>query len=321
MTARLLDGRAVATLVLADVRTQSLAWQQTGHPAPTLAVVRLGDEPASVRYAGQLQRALANAAMRGRVEVLPEVTVDDALARFLRELSHDPSVNGILLQLPLPSHLDAVRASDAIDPSKDVDGVTSLNAGRLYLGRGQYFVPATAAGGIELLCRSGIDVAGRHAVVVGRSVIVGRPLALELLRRQATVTICHSQTPDLARFTRQADVLAVAVGRPGLIRADMVRPGAVVLDFGVNVVDGSVVGDVDFAGVAAVAGAITPVPGGTGPMTNAMLLANTLAAARWQVASPGAGGATSPVRAGETVSPDPTKTERSLIGPGQEGTE
>lgn len=279
MTARLLDGRTLARAITEEIRREVLARRAAGQSQPTLAVVRVGEDPASVRYAGQIQKACANAAMAARLEIRPEGSTDSELEGSLRRLGADPAVNGILLQLPLPLGLDRARALDAIDPAKDVDGLSALSAGRLFLNRGRYFAPATPLGGLELLQRSGIAIAGKHAVIVGRSEVVGRPLALLLLRENATVTICHSQTPDLARFTRQAEILAVAVGRPNLVTAEMVSPGAVVLDFGVNVVNGAVVGDVDFASVASVASAITPVPGGTGPMTNAMLVLNTFRAA------------------------------------------
>jgi methylenetetrahydrofolate dehydrogenase (NADP+)/methenyltetrahydrofolate cyclohydrolase len=212
---------------------------------------------------------------------LPIEADDAALAAALAALNADETVNGILLQFPLPPHLSAVQAATLLAPAKDVDGVNPLNAGRLYLGQGEFLAPATPLGGIELLRLAGIPLAGRSVVVVGRSAIVGRPLAMLCLQRDATVTISHSRTPDLAGVTRQADVLAVAVGRPGLITAEMVRPGAVVLDFGTTVVDGRLVGDVS-PDVAAVAGALTPVPGGTGPMTSAMLIQNTLLAAERQ---------------------------------------
>jgi len=204
-----------------------------------------------------------------RPAVLPASADDDLLGQTLGGLSSDRAITGILLQFPLPAHLSREKAVAAIAPGKDIDGVTPLNAGHFFTGRGRYFVPATPLGGLELLQRSAIPIDGRHAVIVGRSEIVGRPMALLLLRENATITICHSRTPDLARYTRQADILAVAVGHPGLITGEMVAPGAVVLDFGVNVVNGKVVGDVDFASAVDVAGAITPVPGGTGPMTNA----------------------------------------------------
>ncbi len=282
MSARLLDGRALARGIVDDLRDEVGALSRAGLPQPTIAVVRVGNDPASVRYASQIERAFLGAAMGFRLEALPESTDDADLARVLAALAADPTVNGILLQFPLPPRLSRERAVEAIDPAKDVDGVSPLNAGRLFVGRGHYFAPATPLGGIEILRRSGIQIAGRHAVVVGRSEIVGRPLAMLLLGEHATVTICHSRTPDLAHFTRDASILAVAVGRPGMISGDMVAPGAVVLDFGINVVDGKLVGDVDQAVVSSVAGAITPVPGGTGPMTNAMLLSNTLEAAKRQ---------------------------------------
>lgn len=285
MTARILDGRTLARSIINEIRAEVESLVQAGQPPPTLAVVRVGEEPASVRYATQLERVFRGASMEFRMEALPPPTTNEELWRTLASLASDSSVHGILLQLPLPSHLSRELAADALAPLKDVDGVSAVNAGHLFLGRGRYLAPATALGGVELLRRSGIPVAGKHAVVVGRSEIVGRPLAMLLLREHATVTICHSRTPDLARFTRQADILAVAVGHPGTITGQMVAPGVVVLDFGTNVVDGKLVGDVDADSVAAVASALTPVPGGTGPLTNAMLLANTLQAWRWQRAN------------------------------------
>ena len=282
MTARILDGRTIAREIVDGIRAEVRTIVEAGHPRPTIAVVRVGADAASVRYASQIERAFVGAGMGFRMEVLPETIDDSTLASVLATLGADGSVNAILLQFPLPPHLSRERAVEAIEPIKDVDGVTPLNAGRLFAGRGRYYAPATPLGGLELLRRSGIPLAGQHAVVVGRSEIVGRPLAMLLLQENATVTICHSRTRELASYTRQADILAVAVGQPGLITGDMVASGAVVLDFGMNVVDGKLLGDVDFDSVAAVAGAISPVPGGTGPMTNAMLLSNTLTAAKWQ---------------------------------------
>jgi methylenetetrahydrofolate dehydrogenase (NADP+)/methenyltetrahydrofolate cyclohydrolase len=282
VTARILDGRAVAREIAEEVRAAAAALAGAGRPRPTIAVVRVGEDPASVRYARQAERVFAGAGLGFRHVPLRETTGDADLARSLRDLGADPGVTGVLLQLPLPAHLSRENAIEAIDPRKDVDGVNPLNAGRLFAGRGHYFAPATPLGGLELLRRSGIDLVGKHAVVVGRSEIVGRPLAMLLLREHATVTICHTRTPDLATFTRQADVLAVAAGRPALVTGAMIAPGAVVLDFGVNVdvASGQLVGDVDFASAVEVASAITPVPGGTGPLTNAMLLVNTMRAAK-----------------------------------------
>lgn len=282
MTARILDGRAVAREIMDGISAEVRARVVAGYPQPTIAIVRVGHDPASIRYARQIERAFVGAGMGFRLEALSETTSNDELRRVLTELGADRAVNGILLQLPLPAQISRNQAVDSIVPEKDVDGVTALNEGHLFAGRGHYFAPATPLGGIELLRRCGIALEGTHAVVIGRSEIVGRPLALLLLRENATVTICHSRTLELASFTRQADILAVAVGQAGLITGDMVAQGAVVIDFGMNVVDGKLVGDVDFDSVSTVAGAITPVPGGTGPMTNAMLLANTLAAARLQ---------------------------------------
>jgi methylenetetrahydrofolate dehydrogenase (NADP+)/methenyltetrahydrofolate cyclohydrolase len=256
-------------------------YARTGVSA-SLAVVRVGANPASVRYADQIRRLFNTAGVGFRLVDLPTETDDRQLVATLTSLNAEADVSGILLQLPLPPAVSPDLAAAAIDPGKDVDGIATTNAGRLYLGRGRFFAPATPAGGIAILERAGIVMAGRQAVVVGRSAIVGRPLALLLLARNATVTVCHSHTRDLARLTRQADILAVAVGRPSTITVDMVAPGATVLDFGINVFDGRVVGDVDYLGVVETAGAITPVPGGTGPMTNAMLLQNTVQAALWQ---------------------------------------
>jgi methylenetetrahydrofolate dehydrogenase (NADP+)/methenyltetrahydrofolate cyclohydrolase len=281
MSARILDGRQMARQIVDEIRITVECLVSRGHSPPVVAVVRVGEDPASVRYASQIERLVASAGMGFRPAVLPVSADDDLLGQTLGGLSSDRAITGILLQFPLPAHLSREKAVAAIAPGKDIDGVTPLNAGHFFTGRGRYFVPATPLGGLELLQRSAIPIDGRHAVIVGRSEIVGRPMALLLLRENATVTICHSRTPDLARYTRQADILAVAVGHPGLITGEMIAPGAVVLDFGVNVVNGKVVGDVDFASAVDVAGAITPVPGGTGPMTNAMLLSNILRAARW----------------------------------------
>jgi methylenetetrahydrofolate dehydrogenase (NADP+)/methenyltetrahydrofolate cyclohydrolase len=278
----MLDGRAVAREIQAEARQRAAELVAGGAPPPTIAVVRLGEDPASARYAAQIQRLFASANLGFWVVALPTATDDGELVRVLQDLSGDRSINGILLQLPLPAHLSQTCAFEAIDPLKDVDGINPLNAGRLFLNQGQYFAPATPAGGVELLCRSGYDLTGCRAVVVGRSEIVGRPLALLMLGLDATVTVSHSRTVDLRRVTREAEILAVAVGRPRFLTADMVAPGAIVLDFGINVVDGGIVGDVDYSPVAQVAGAITPVPGGTGPMTNAILLQHTVQAAEWQ---------------------------------------
>jgi methylenetetrahydrofolate dehydrogenase (NADP+)/methenyltetrahydrofolate cyclohydrolase len=199
---------------------------------------------------------------------------------LVRRLSSDPSVHGIMVQEPLPKQVSSEAVLSVLDPGKDVDGVHPINAGRLVQGEGLYFVPATPAGGMEILKRNGVQLKGKRAVVVGRSNIVGKPMAFLLLHQHATVTICHSRTVDLAGVCREADVLCAAVGKAQMIKGDWVKPGAVVIDFGVNFADGKMVGDVDYAAAAEVAGAITPVPGGTGPMTNIMLMLNVLEAAK-----------------------------------------
>ncbi|MBI2941593.1 MAG: bifunctional 5,10-methylenetetrahydrofolate dehydrogenase/5,10-methenyltetrahydrofolate cyclohydrolase [Chloroflexi bacterium] len=277
----LLDGRPGLEQARAEVSEAVRAFVARHGRAPGIAVLRVGNDPASDRYARQIDRLFRSVGMGARVVVLDESASPDAALGEVRALNADAAVSGILIQFPMPPHLSRDAVVDAVAPEKDVDGVHPLNLGRLLTGRGPTFIPATPLGGIELLRHYGCPMARRYAVVVGRSEIVGKPLALLLLQEQATVTICHSRTPDLARFTREAEILAVAVGRPGLVRGDMVREGAVVLDFGMNVVDGKLVGDVDYESARERAGAITPVPGGTGPMTNATLLRNTLRAAEW----------------------------------------
>lgn len=284
MSGRIIDGKAIAAGVRADVAAAVNAL-----PAqPTLAVVLVGDDPASHVYVASKVKTTNEVGMRSVEIRLPaETTQDDLLAR-VAALSADPEVDGILVQLPLPGHIDERKVIHALRPDKDVDGFHPVNAGRLMLGE-PGFQPATPAGIVEMLRRSGIETAGRHAVVVGRSNIVGRPMANLLLHKglDATVTVCHSRTRELAALTRQADLLIAAIGRPHFVTADMVREGAVVVDVGINRVDDAsrergyrLVGDVDFEAVAPKASWITPVPGGVGPLTIAMLLRNTLAAAQ-----------------------------------------
>jgi len=255
--------------------------------APCLAVILVGTDPASVSYVTAKERALAEVGMTSRDIRLPADTTEEALLEHIRDLNGDPAVHGILVQLPLPSHIDEERILLAIDPAKDVDGFHPLSVGNMVLGR-KTFLPCTPHGVLVLLRELGIPTKGAHAVVVGRSNIVGRPLANLLSGRDinATVTVCHTGTRDLASFTRQADILIAAVGRPHLITADMVKPGAVVIDVGVNRIEDPqskkgyrLVGDVEFDAVLQVASYITPVPGGVGPMTIAMLLQNVLEAA------------------------------------------
>ena len=283
---RLLDGRAVAASVRSELAAKVASLRARG-TVPGLAVVLVGDNPASVSYVTAKEKACAEVGIASHPHHLPASTTQADLLALVARLNADPAVHGILVQLPLPRGFDEDAVLLAIDPAKDVDGFHPVSAGRLLLGQ-PTFLPCTPHGILVLLERSGIPVAGRHVVVVGRSNIVGKPLANLLLRRgvDATVTVCHTRTPDLGRFTRQADILVVAAGRAGTVTADMVREGAVVVDVGVNrVPDPSrprgyrLVGDVDFDAILPKASRITPVPGGVGPMTIAMLLANTVQAA------------------------------------------
>ena len=288
MTARLLDGRALAQRIEATLRDEVRTFADMFHRRPRLVVVLVGDLAASASYVKSKAAAAARVGIDAEVISVP-ATADTAelvaLVAAIARDEHGPA-DGILVQLPLPQHVDTVAVLDAVPPDRDVDGFHPENAGLLSQGRPR-FIPCTAAGVQRMLIDAGIETAGRHAVIVGRSDIVGKPLALLLAGRSpagtnggdATVTICHSRTADLPAITRQADILVAAVGRPGLITADMVKPGAAVIDVGINRVDGKLVGDVDFEAVRAVAGWISPVPGGVGPLTVAVLLCNTALAA------------------------------------------
>jgi methylenetetrahydrofolate dehydrogenase (NADP+)/methenyltetrahydrofolate cyclohydrolase len=256
---------------------------------PGLAVLLAGDDPASLSYVRAIVRQAEGAGIDARLVTLDPGVGDAGLRRELEALNADPSVHGVIVQLPLPAPLTQGAVDEALDPRKDVDGITPENAGRLLLGR-PYLVPATPLGGMELLRRHAIDPTGMEAVVVGRSAVLGKPLALLLLQANATVTVCHTRTRDLAATCRRADLLCAATGRPGLVTGEMVKPGAVVLDFGTSPgPDGTLVGDVDFPAAAPVASWITPVPGGTGAVTTAVLLRNTLLAARALVGIPEGG--------------------------------
>ena len=281
MPAQVLDGRELARRVREELASAIDDFQTAEGVTPGLAVVLVGDDPASQVYIRTKMRECERVGIRAELHHFPSDVSQDAVENRLRELNADPDVHGILLQWPVPPGLDYGRLIETIAPIKDVDGFHPVNAGRLLAGQPR-FVPCTPLGILHLLQAHGIPIAGRHAVVVGRSLIVGRPMAALLLAHDATVTICHSRTRDLAEHTRRADILVVAVGRAGFIGADHVKPGAAVIDVGINrLEDGRLVGDVDTEAVAAVAGAITPVPGGVGPMTVAMLLKNTFEAARW----------------------------------------
>lgn len=289
MAAELIDGKALAAETRAAVKARAAALKARTGVTPGLAVVLVGENPASCSYVRAKERALEEAGMRSIDVRLPETTTQEALLTVIAGLNADPSAHGILVQLPLPKHIDEDAVIRAIAPKKDVDGFTPENVGRMVIGE-ECFLPCTPHGIVRLLACAGTETAGRHAVVIGRSNIVGKPVALLLARKapggNATVTLCHTGTKDLPEHTRRADILVVASGRPGTVTGDMVKPGATVIDVGVNRVPCAetatgyrLCGDCDFDSVARVAGKLTPVPGGVGPMTIAMLLENTLLAA------------------------------------------
>jgi methylenetetrahydrofolate dehydrogenase (NADP+)/methenyltetrahydrofolate cyclohydrolase len=275
MSATIIDGRAVADAIEEEVGQRVAALVATGASPPGLEVVLCGDDPASATYVAGKSRASARVGIRSVVHTPPVSSTTDELVALVERLDADGAVDGILVQLPLPAHVDQDRILDAVAPEKDVDGFHPRNLGLLAEGR-PGIAPCTPAGCMELLRRYDVPVRGARAVIVGRSVIVGRPMALLLLNADATVTVCHSRTRDLAAVCREADILVAAVGRAGLIDASFVKPGACVIDVGMNRVDGRLCGDVDRASVEPVAGWLTPVPRGVGPMTIAMLMRNAV---------------------------------------------
>ncbi|MBC7263754.1 MAG: bifunctional 5,10-methylenetetrahydrofolate dehydrogenase/5,10-methenyltetrahydrofolate cyclohydrolase [Chloroflexi bacterium] len=291
MSAVILDGKALAKQMKDEVAAEVAEFKAKHGFAPTIAVVRAGEDPASVSYAKSIAKSFESVGMGFQLHVLPEMASQAEIVSTVAQLSASKDVQAILIQEPLPKGIDPEAVIGALSPDKDVDGVHPVNAGRLAQvapagrapGVGEFIVPATPAGGLEILKRYQVPIAGKHAVVVGRSNIVGKPMALLLLRENATVTICHSRTADLPAVCRLGDILCAAVGQANMIKRDWIKPGAVVVDFGVNFVDGVMTGDVDFAAASEVAEMITPVPGGTGPVTNIMLLKNALSAARRQV--------------------------------------
>ena len=284
MTALLLDGRALAATIEDSLRAEVATFADMFKRRPRLVVVLVGDMAASASYVKSKAAAAARVGIDADVVRVPATADTTELVALVQSLARDEHglADGILVQLPLPEHVDTLAVLDAVPPDRDVDGFHPENAGLLSQGRPR-FVPCTAAGVQRMLIDAGIETAGRHAVIIGRSDIVGKPLALLLAAKgtggDATVTLCHSRSADLPTITRSADILVAAVGRPGLVTADMVRPGAAVIDVGINRVDGRLVGDVDFESVRKVAGWISPVPGGVGPLTVAMLISNTLLAA------------------------------------------
>ena len=287
--ATLIDGAAIGKLVREDV-AREVARLKTLGIVPGLSVVLVGEDPASAVYVRSKGKACEEAGMRGETIRLPADTSESQLLEQVDALNNDPRVHGILVQMPLPKHMSADKVIRRIKPEKDVDGFHPVNVGKLSIGERDGFVPCTPAGAIELLVRSGVDTKGKDAVIVGRSNIVGKPMAALLVQDapggNCTVTVCHSRTADLGSHTRRADILVAAIGRPEMITGDMIKPGAVVIDVGINRVNDPsvpkgyrIVGDVHFASARAVASLITPVPGGVGPMTIAMLMKNTVRAA------------------------------------------
>lgn len=279
MEAKILDGKAIAAAMKEEISAQVAAFKEKYGKVPGIAVVQVGADPASSRYVKQIGRSFEEAGMTFKLETLDESASEAQVVSLVESLNADAGVSGIIVQMPLPKHISQEAIATTISPAKDVDGINPINAGRLLAGTGEYFAPATPSGGMEILHRSGIEIKGKNAVVVGRSNIVGKPMAMMLLHEHATVTICHSRTRDLPAVTRGGDILVAAIGKARMITGDMIKPGAVVVDFGINVLEGKVVGDVDFESARTVAGAITPVPGGTGPMTNIVLMRNTISAA------------------------------------------
>ena len=285
MTAQLLDGKSLAEQIRSELRDQLADFVAQTGVTPCLAVVLVGNNSASEIYVRNKQLACEKVGVKSEMYLLPDGTLESELLELIAKLNADDDVHGILVQLPLPKQICEQHILDAIRPDKDVDAFHSDNVGRISQGRPR-FLPCTPYGIQELMLRSGIETAGKHVVIIGRSNIVGKPMALLLVQKgkggDATVTICHSRTPDVASVTRQADILIVAIGQAKFVTTDMVKPGATVIDVGMNRTEEGLVGDVDFHSVKEVAGAITPVPGGVGPLTVTMLLLNTLTAAKNQ---------------------------------------
>lgn len=272
--AKIIDGKAIAAEIREEVRAEAMQFREQGI-IPKLAVILVGDDPASVVYANSKQKAAEKVGIDFELFHLPGNTPETEVLALIQKLNADTSVHGIMVELPLPDHISKEKVMEAVHPLKDVDGVHPVNRGYILSGQAGLF-PATPQSCVEILLRSGVELKGKHAVIVGRGETVGKPLVFLLLKHHPTITICHSRTPDLGYHTRQADILIAAVGKAHLIKADMVKPGAVVVDAGINEVEGGITGDVDFEAVKEVAGAITPVPGGVGSLTTALLFRNVL---------------------------------------------
>lgn len=280
MTAQILNGNEIAQQIRCELKEEVKALTEKGI-VPGLAVIIVGENPASKVYVGRKHKACQELGLYSEVIELPVEMTTEILLDKVKVLNQNPAIHGILVQLPLPKHIEEDAVLKAILPEKDVDGFHPVNVGKLTVGQ-ESLTPCTPTGIMKMLELQGISPSGKHAVIIGRSNIVGKPMAALLLAKDATVTICHSRTANLSQITRQADILVAAVGKPNFVTADMVKPGSVVIDVGINRVDGKLIGDVDFAAVKDVAGSITPVPGGVGPLTIAMLLYNTVKAAKCQ---------------------------------------
>ncbi len=279
MTAHIIDGRAMGAEIKAELRREVQRYREVQGCTPGLVIVLVGGDAASSVYSKAILRVAGEVGVEARLEQLSALTSSDELRSVLMHLNNDEAIHGIIVQMPLPAHLSQKMVADTVVSSKDIDGISPRSAGNLFLGLPS-FLPSTAAAVMEILERTQTPLAGKRVVILGRSNVVGKPLSLMLLQKNATVTICHSRTANLANFTRKADVLIAAVGRPRMITADMVRPGAVVIDVGINALpEGGIVGDVDFASVREVASALTPTPGGVGPLTNVLLLKQCVQAA------------------------------------------
>jgi methylenetetrahydrofolate dehydrogenase (NADP+)/methenyltetrahydrofolate cyclohydrolase len=310
--ARLLQGGPIADEIRKAVSEDVAAYRERHGRAPVLAVVICGRDAPSMVYLHQILRSCEKVGIEGRLVEVDGEASEASLVDAIQALNADPAVNGIIVQMPLPPTIRLRRVVEAMDPARDIDGIHPLNAGLLRLGY-DGFLPATAHAAVEILRRSGIEIEGKRAVVVGRSAVVGMPAAFLLVRENATVTVCHSRTRDLARQVKDAEILLVAAGKPGLITGSMLRRGAVVVDIGINVVDGRIVGDVDFESARRVASAITPVPGGVGPLTNALLLAHLVRAALAQEA------ATDVAAAPREASRIPAPPSRARVGAASRG--
>ncbi len=279
MTATLLDGRAMGKEIRAELRADISRYMQDRGRAPGLVIVMVGGDPASGVYSKAILRIAEEIGVKAHLEQLPQQLSADELRARLLSLNEDDAIDGIIVQMPLPAHLSQRMVADIITPGKDIDGISPKSAGNLFLGLPS-FLPSTAAAVMEILERTHTPLAGKRIVILGRSNVVGKPLAMMLLQKNATVTVCHSRSVNLSKYTRQAEILVAAAGRANMITADMVRPGAIVIDVGINAVaEGGIVGDVDVASVREVASALTPTPGGVGPLTNVLLLKQCVQAA------------------------------------------